>query len=93
VTRAPSSLSAQSFSLAGTFRIYFNRHRAAPLVWCIASEHIELAVAAVVIDAPITTAYRPKATADDEDGLPSGWLEVTGVLTVAGADVRIGRAP
>lgn len=83
----------QSFSLAGTFRVYFNRHQAAPLVWCIASEHLELAVASVAIDAPVTTVYRPKATPDDEDGLPSAWLEVTGVLTVAGADVRIGRSP
>ncbi len=81
----------QSFSLAGVFRVYFNRHQAAPLVWCIRCHLLEIAVAHVVINAPTETVYQPKATPDDEDGLPSAWLEVTGVLTVDGANVRIDR--
>lgn len=93
--RGPSSAPIrQSFSLAGTFRVYFNRHQAAPLVWCIATSdmEIEFAVAAVTIDAPVKTVYRRKETPDDEDGHPSAWLEVTGVLAVDGVSVRIGRA-
>lgn len=87
----------RSFRLAGTFRVYFNRHQAAPLVWCImaAAGNLELAVAAIEIDASTRTVYRPKATPDDEDGLPSAWLEVDGVLEVDidNQTVRITRAP
>lgn len=91
----------QSFSIAGTFRVYFNRHQAAPLVWCvavmdtgdvIAVPMLEIACAELAIDAPVTTVYAPKATPDDEDGKPSAWLEVTGVLSVDGRSVRITRA-
>lgn len=74
----------RSFSLAGRFRVYFNRHQAAPLVWCVRSENgnFELAVAQVDIAAPTRTVYRPKDTPDDEDGMPSAWLEVDGVVNV-----------
>lgn len=72
----------QAFSMRGTFRIYFNRHQAAPLVWCIAHDGFELAVIAVAIEVPVRTAYTPKAVPDD-DGKPSAWIEATGVLCVA----------
>lgn len=76
-------------SFTGAFRVYFNRHQAAPLVWCVASEDWELAVAAVAIEAPVSTIYKPKATPDEEDGRPSAWLEVTGTLTIEGRIARI----
>lgn len=89
----------QSFSIAGSFRVYFNRHQAAPLVWCvavmdtedvIAVPKLEIACAELTIDAPVTTVYALKAT-PDEDGKPRAWLEVTGVLIVDGRSVRIAR--
>jgi hypothetical protein len=71
-------------------RVYFNRHGAAPLVWCIATEHWEIAVASVhVVDVPVTSMYRAKATADEDDGKPSAWFEVEGVLIVRGGDAEI----
>jgi hypothetical protein len=75
----------------GRFRVYFNRHGAAPLVWCVATDHWELAVAAVDIRAPVLTVYIPKATPDHEDGRPSAWLEVTGALHVVASCARIER--
>lgn len=88
----PSALPVrQSFSIVGTFRLSFNRHGAAPLVWSIATDHFELAVASFELDAPTRPVYQPKATPDDEDGKPSAWLEVTGVLTVDGQLVRFTR--
>ena len=75
--------------VTGHFRIYFNRHGAAPLVWCVATEQWELAVAAIDIRAPVRTVYAPKSTPDDEDGRPSAWLEVTGVLTMTASCARI----
>jgi hypothetical protein len=75
---------------SGRFLVYFNRHQAAPLVWCIRFEDIfEIAVASVMIDSPAKTVYLPKSIPDDEDGRPSAWLEVTGVLTISGAGARI----
>lgn len=80
-------------SCKGTFRVHFNRHGAAPLVWSVATDQWELAVASVAIaGAEVRTAYKPKATPDDEDGKASAWLEVTGVLTVAGGEARITRS-
>lgn len=97
----PNSLPVrQSISIAGTWRVYFNRAQAAPLVWCVAlvdeSKHIsfEIAVAEVVVSSTFgaRTVYSPKHTPDDEDGKPSAWLEVDGVLRIdAGSSVaRIG---
>lgn len=74
---------------AGVFRVYFNRHGAAPLVWCVATEHWELAVAAVDIRAPVRTVYVAKATPDHEDGKPSAWLEVAGTLTISASSAFI----
>lgn len=74
----------------GLLQIYFNRHGAAPLVWCVAAPDLfELCIAAVVIDAPASAVYRPKDTPDDEDGKPSAWFEVTGTLTVRDGRVAI----
>lgn len=87
----PTSLPVrQSFSISGSFRVYFNGHQAAPPVWCVAlGDTFELAVTAVEITAPVRTVYAPKATPDDEGGRPSAWLEVSGTLTVDGSSVRI----
>lgn len=66
----------------GAFRVYFNRHGAAPLVWCVAPESgaWELAVRSCTITVPLVTVYRPKSTPDDEDGRPSAWIAATGAL-------------
>lgn len=82
-SRPSRAVVRQHFSVAGRFRVYFNRHQAAPLVWCVSlGDVLELAVACVEITAPVRTVYGPKATPDDEDGKPSAWLEVDGTLTV-----------
>jgi hypothetical protein len=73
----------------GTFRIYFNRHGAAPLVWCVATDDWELAVAAVEITAAVRTVYEKKLIPDEEDGRPSAWLEVKGELIVSASCARI----
>lgn len=82
ITRGPTPF-------VGTFRLHFNRHGAAPLVWCVATDDWELAVRELHVDAPMRSVYRPKATADDDDGRPSAWLEVTGVLSLDGGVARI----
>lgn len=68
----------------GCYRLYFNRHGVVPLVWCVAPDGggWELAVKSVEITAPCATVYTPKPAADDEDGQPSAWIRVEGVLTV-----------
>lgn len=76
----------------GRLRIYFNRHGAAPLVWCVASDEWELAVSAVAVSSPMGTIYRSKATPDDDDGRPSAWLETIGTLTVSGSVAHIMRS-
>jgi hypothetical protein len=56
-------------------RLHFNRHGAAPLVWCLATDNFEIAVKGFrVYGVAIETIYRPKETPDDEDGKPSAWL-------------------
>ena len=88
---------------SGTWRCYFNRHQAAPLVWCCALVNprsglthpplvLEIAVADVRIEAPCRTVYAPKPTPDHEDGKPSAWIEVDGVLTIAGGVATIAQA-
>lgn len=73
-----------AFTATGRWRVYFNKHGAAELPWCVAPDAggWELAVAAVGIAAPAETVYRPKPTPDDEDGRPSAWIAIDGVLTV-----------
>ena len=77
----------------GLFRLHFNRHAAAPLVWSIATDAWELNVSEVRCLAPLRTMYRPKATPDEDDGRPSAWLEVWGVLTVVGSVATIREMP
>lgn len=68
----------------GTFRVYFNRHSAAPLVWCVATDEWEMAVRAVFVRGlVVTSVYTPKVTDDDEDGKPSAYFVVRGTLRVA----------
>lgn len=57
-------------------RLHFNRHGAAPLVWCIsdAKGAWELAVAGFFTSVRLETVYAPKAMPDDEDGKPSAFL-------------------
>jgi len=73
-----------SLSMVGSWRVYFNRHGAAPRVWCVAPDAggWEIAVTSVNIAATADTVYRAKPTADDDDGLPSAWVAVDGLLTV-----------
>jgi hypothetical protein len=75
----------------GTFRLHFNRYGAAPLVWCVATDDWELAVARIVLTGvEMRSVYRPKATADDDDGKPSAWFEVDGTVRVEGGTAVIG---
>lgn len=70
----------------GVWRIYFNRHQSAPLVWCVRpdGEHAEweLAVSDIMVTdgATCVTRYRPRDKPDDESGVPSAYLVVTGEL-------------
>jgi hypothetical protein len=82
---APDALPlGQAFALAGSWRVYFNRHGAADRPWCVAPDAggWEVAVTSVGISTVAETVYRPKATPDDEDGRPSAWIAVDGQLTV-----------
>lgn len=77
----------RAFAIAGRFRLYFNSHAYAPLVWSIMvmdgeTITLEFSVHAVSIDAPTKAVYRPKATPDSEDGMPSAFLDIDGVLRV-----------
>lgn len=84
----------------GYMRIHFNRHGAAPLVWTVAAISDagavlwelsvvlwELSVAGISCAATLWSRYVPKSTADDEDGKPSAWFELTGTLTIDGDGV------
>jgi len=73
----------------GTFRLHYNRHGAAPLIWCVTTDDWELAISEFHVHVPLTSVYRPKATADDDDGKPSAWLEATGTLEVVGSKAVI----
>jgi hypothetical protein len=74
----------------GTFRVYFNRHQAAPLVWCVALESgdkgtqpaWEIAVRSVSIHASTTTIYSPSKSPDDETRAASAYMLATGTLSV-----------
>ncbi len=78
-----------SFSTIGTFRVSFNRHGAAPLVCSIATDDWEINVRGFqAIGVEMRSVYVAKATPDDEDGKPSFWIEVTGLLDVADGVAR-----
>lgn len=64
-----------TFDFRGSVRLHFNRHGAAPLVWCLSTPTCEIAVKGFTTGVPVVTVYAPKATLDDEDGKPSAWLE------------------
>lgn len=66
----------------GPMRVHFNRHSAKPLVWCVSTDHWELAVSAIAIRTEVRSVYRPKDTSDEEDGKPSAWFELDGTLEV-----------
>lgn len=85
--RPPAASAGSSFALAGAFRVYWNRHNADGLKWCVAPEAggWELACRDVVILTPCRSMSQTKATPDDEDGRPSGWFAVVGRLEM-GAD-------
>lgn len=70
--------------VTGYWRVYFNKHGAEPLMWCISPDEgdWEIAVRDVQMTATAVTVYRPKPLQDDDDGKPSAWLFVTGTLTV-----------
>lgn len=62
-------------------RLHFNRHGAAPLVWCVTildkagAPLLEIAVKGFrVYGVAIESVYCPKMVPDDEDGIPSAWL-------------------
>jgi hypothetical protein len=81
-------------NVKGTFRVYFNRHGAEPLMWCVAPDGEvagwEIAVRGVEIEAKCETVYAKKSTPDEDDGRPSAWIRTTGVLSVnlGGATIR-----
>lgn len=64
---------------------YFNRHGAAPLVWCVAPEcgEWEIAVSEVMCRVPVGTAYEPPVGTDLEDKRPSAYAWCEGRLTVS----------
>lgn len=81
--------------MSGVWRVSFNRHGAAPRVWSIGpapsglynanerpAPRWEIAVRHVSITAPSHTWYEPKATADEDDGIASAWIQVEGLLRV-----------
>ena len=75
----------------GAFRLHFNRHGAAPLVWCVSVPGMwELAVRGFTSTVPLSTVFSPKSTPDHEDGQPSAWLLVHGRLTVREGWAHIG---
>lgn len=55
-------------------RLNFNKHGAAPLVWSLHGGNFEIAVKGFRFYVPFESVYRPKATPDDDDGIPSAWL-------------------
>jgi hypothetical protein len=69
------------------WRVYFNSHAAAPLVWCIAPATVgdevgyEIAVADVVIHGASTAVYR------GGDAQPKAWMEAVGYLEIDSAGV------
>lgn len=80
----------------GSWRLYFNRHGAADMPWCVAPDAggWEIAVRTVMLHVGSIARYEPKATPDHEDGKPSAWIGCSGWLTVsADGSAYIGRGP
>lgn len=87
VGRPDGKAQAMPISCYGIWRVYFHRLNPEGLAWCVSPDDgsFEIAVRDVLIRARASTVHRPKATADDDDGRPSAWIRVEGLLTV-GAD-------
>lgn len=68
----------------GHMRLHYNRHGAAPLLWCVSvADSWEVAVRDIVVrGADVASVYAPKPVADEDDGKPSAWFSVYGRLTV-----------
>ena len=75
---------AIAMTCMGTFRVYFNRHGADPLMWCIAPENglWEIAVRSIQIATLADAVYRKKDIPDEDDGRPSAWITIEGQLTI-----------
>lgn len=73
----------------GQMRLHFNRHGAAPLVWCVSTAEWEIAVSHILCLVPLRSVYAPKPTADEDDGKPSAWFEVEGRLRIIGSTASI----
>jgi hypothetical protein len=76
-------------NITGRFRLSFNRHGAAPLVWSVSpldesgAPTIDIAVRAFGLDGVrVVTVYAPKETSDENDGKPSAYLVTEGELSV-----------
>lgn len=81
----------------GKIRVYFNRHKDAPRVWCISDleRRWELQLAHVTLACPMETVYEPLVpTTKDHDGPPTAYLVSAGevVVEVTGDRARV-RAP
>lgn len=87
VESPPAHEEERKLVVHGKFRVYFNRHGAEPLMWCVAPEAggWEIAVRDVQLATIAETVYRKKETSDDDDGRPSAWIAVEGVLTINAA--------
>lgn len=81
----PGKVVETSVVCRGVWHIYFSQIRPGRFAWCVSPDDYarEIAVRDVRITAPATTTHRTKA--DDDDGRPSAWIRVEGLLTV-GAD-------
>lgn len=79
LSRPPSNLTA-----VGKWRVYFNRHGAEPLMWCISPDGggWEITLRSVQIATIAETVYQKKETPDEDDGKPSAWIATEGQLTV-----------
>ncbi len=71
-------------STSQTWRVYFNRHNAAPLVWSVSNfdGSFEMSVQDVQLMVPSFFVYKKKEVRDEDDGKPSGWSQCVGVLSV-----------
>ncbi len=85
----------RSFSMLGKWRVYFNRHGAEPLMWCISPEDgsWEIAVRDVQLATIAESVYRKKPVADEDDGRPSAWFSIEGQLTINPAGFATIGAP
>jgi hypothetical protein len=70
--------------MRGAWRVYFNRHGASPLLWCISpwNGSWEIALRSVILACKSRTENLPKDSPDDDDGKPSAWIRADGILTV-----------